>query len=673
MQVFIIRPFGVKNIQNDKTGSRVDIDFDAVEEKLIQPALQKLGLKGGTSGQIMGAGNIRLDMFEKLMAAELVIADVSIHNANVFYELGIRHALRNKRTFLIHNKTQKLPFDLSTERYLAYDSNAPEASLDGLTQGLRETLESAATSSPVFLLLRNLKEQDLDLFLPAPDDFAEAVKGAEEGHDLGLLRLMAQEVQDKIWAVEGLRRVGEIQFRQKDLPGARVSFEALLQKRPTDVAASLRLATIYQKLNALSRSDIALERVLNQADLSPDQRAEACSLKGSNAKTRWVNAWQSNADIPLSAICSGHGDEALNAYMEAFASDLNHFYAGINALALSIIFKELAQMLPQKWQDAFESPKKAADRLDALKEQVNQLAGTVGFVIAAQQKKLQQQGKKDVWLDFTLADLICLTAASPGRVESAYRQAQTHASAFHIDAALRQLEMLQALGILKDNVASAIAVLKKSPGFSSAPGGQEKSKPCHVVVFTGHMIDQPGRSSPRFPADMEFAARRAIRMEMEKLKADYGESLLGMAGCACGGDILFHEVCEDLAIAHHIYLALPKEAYIEASVFRPASNWLARFHQLLGNAHTPVRYLSDKKELPDWLGREKTYTLWERNNLWILQNALAMGGSNVTLIALHDASQPPDGPGGTGHMMEIIGQNGADVRILDTGRIFGGN
>jgi hypothetical protein len=45
---------------------------------------------GGTTAEINRAGNIREDMFRLLVVADLVIADVSIHNANVFYELGIR-------------------------------------------------------------------------------------------------------------------------------------------------------------------------------------------------------------------------------------------------------------------------------------------------------------------------------------------------------------------------------------------------------------------------------------------------------------------------------------------------------------------------------------------------------------------------------------------------------
>src|SRR5436190_24179738 len=100
MRAFIIRPFGEKA---DRNGAK--INFDAVEEKLIDPALDKLeGYQGRTTGDIVRAGNIREDMFQLLLTADLVIADVSIDNANVFYELGIRHALRDKRTLLLRSK-----------------------------------------------------------------------------------------------------------------------------------------------------------------------------------------------------------------------------------------------------------------------------------------------------------------------------------------------------------------------------------------------------------------------------------------------------------------------------------------------------------------------------------------------------------------------------------------
>src|ERR1700724_544975 len=85
-RAFIIRPFGAK----------AGVNFDAVDEKLIQPALAQIGVSGNTTTEIVEQGNIREDMFRLLVCADLVIADISIHNANVFYELGIRHGMRPK-------------------------------------------------------------------------------------------------------------------------------------------------------------------------------------------------------------------------------------------------------------------------------------------------------------------------------------------------------------------------------------------------------------------------------------------------------------------------------------------------------------------------------------------------------------------------------------------------
>src|SRR5215469_5430647 len=129
---FIVRPFGTQE----------GINFDHVEETLIDKALDALKISGRTTGEITRQGNIRSDMFQRLLTADLVVADVSIHNANVFYELGIRHALRARHTFLIRCKASKFPFDLQTDRYFEYDQEQPGASVEKLTKAMSETLAS---------------------------------------------------------------------------------------------------------------------------------------------------------------------------------------------------------------------------------------------------------------------------------------------------------------------------------------------------------------------------------------------------------------------------------------------------------------------------------------------------------------------------------------------------
>src|SRR5215467_14161608 len=97
MRAFIVRPFHTRN----------GIAFDEVEKHLIAPVLNRLEIEGHTTEYFLQAGNIRKDMFQQLLVADIVIADISIHNANVFYELGIRHALQPMRTFLLRAKSKK--------------------------------------------------------------------------------------------------------------------------------------------------------------------------------------------------------------------------------------------------------------------------------------------------------------------------------------------------------------------------------------------------------------------------------------------------------------------------------------------------------------------------------------------------------------------------------------
>src|SRR6185503_8311514 len=128
-RAFVIRPFGVK-----KDSSGKELDFERAHTEMIGPALGATGLSGETTGEIIDAGNIREDMFSLIIEADLVICDVTIHNANVCYELGIRHALRKKRTILIRANpaADNVAFDLLTDRYLPYDANNPASSKDNL-------------------------------------------------------------------------------------------------------------------------------------------------------------------------------------------------------------------------------------------------------------------------------------------------------------------------------------------------------------------------------------------------------------------------------------------------------------------------------------------------------------------------------------------------------------
>ncbi|MGH8590439.1 MAG: tetratricopeptide repeat-containing protein, partial [Gammaproteobacteria bacterium] len=218
LRAFIVRPFGTKKDRN-----RNEVNFDAVQEQLIVPALECVGVDGRTTLDILRAGNIRVDMFQRLLTADLVVADLSIDNANVFYELGIRHALREKRTFMLRCEGDKYPFDLQTDRYFIYQRENPAASLEQLVAALRQTLNSEEQDSPVFKLLPSLQAQDRSRFLAVPMDFREEVEQASASRQAGDLELLGVEARGLEWESEGLRVVGRAQFRLKAFKGARAT------------------------------------------------------------------------------------------------------------------------------------------------------------------------------------------------------------------------------------------------------------------------------------------------------------------------------------------------------------------------------------------------------------------------------------------------------------------
>jgi hypothetical protein len=187
-----------------------------------------------------------------------------------------------------------------------------------------------------------------------------------------------------------------------------------------------------------------------------------------------------------------------------------------------------------------------------------------------------------------------------------------------------------------------------------------------VVLFTGHRIDAPGRSQPRFPADSESVARSAIT-NMLAAELQQGK-VLGVAGGANGGDILFLEACLHFQIPYQMRLALPEDQFIAASVVAPSGNWVERF-QTLAEASKPS-VLASSETLPAWLNAKRDYNFWERNNLWLISSALALQPAHFILAALWDGKEG-DGAGGTENMVRVAQRHGARFIHLDTGELFG--
>jgi hypothetical protein len=664
VSAFIIRPFGVKQ----------GIDFERVERELIDPVLRELRIEGRTTKEIARAGNIRTDVFDGVLVHDLVIADISIHNANVYYELGIRHALRNRTTILIRARSDEVPFDLETDRYLEYSSDDPGAAKDELRKTIEQSLDTDAADSPVFLLLPALEPVDPERFRPVPPAFTEAVGLAQTGHQRARLALLGEEIRGLEWALAGRRIVGSAQLELSAWSDARATWESVRDERPNDLEANLKLGTVYQRLREPAESSAALDRVLATTRLDASTRAEVSALVGSNAKTRWVDEWRSLPPSKRRAAALGSPllYDALKAYDEGYAADQNHFYSGVNALALTTVIAVLARNEPKAWKERFENDAEAEREREGIRRRREVLTASVGRTLeGADYRRQVTGGAYDVWVDLTWADYRLLTTKRPSFVADAYATARTRLAEgqavtapeqrqkFPAESAARQTRIYLELGVRAKNAKAALEAL----GVPEEEPAVEPGPRPRLLVFSGHRIDAPGREVPRFPAGAEDEAREMIRAAVTKEKTLAGDGAVeGFAGGASGGDILFHEACAELGIPTTLMLAVPPDLYAKESVADAGPDWTERFRDLC--RRLPPQILGDTVELPDWLKSKPSYSVWQRSNLWTLHAPLSHDDADVTLIVLWDGKKG-DGPGGTGDMVEIAQARGVKVVRLD--------
>src|SRR5512144_2487206 len=156
-RAFIVSPFGVKPGLDG-----TPIDFDSVFAELTKPALIDAGVEPFRADLEQQAGSIHSDMFQELLLADLVVADLSIDNANAWYELGVRHALRARGVVLMFSGRDYLPFDVGPERALRYRLNGGKPDPEHIRKNRTSLKEMALATlgswrgrriSPVYHLL----------------------------------------------------------------------------------------------------------------------------------------------------------------------------------------------------------------------------------------------------------------------------------------------------------------------------------------------------------------------------------------------------------------------------------------------------------------------------------------------------------------------------------------
>lgn len=150
---FMVMPYGRKATQVEAGKGPSEIDFNALWDQAYVPVIKRLGYEPVRADQDIGA-LIITQMLERLYFADLVLADMTIANSNVYYEVGIRHAAQRKGCVLLAAEWSKPLFDIAQMRTVRYP--LPEGNIESATaEAIQKAIEAPIAqlthgSSPMF-------------------------------------------------------------------------------------------------------------------------------------------------------------------------------------------------------------------------------------------------------------------------------------------------------------------------------------------------------------------------------------------------------------------------------------------------------------------------------------------------------------------------------------------
>ena len=659
---FVVMPFGRK-----KGPDGGWIDFDSIYQHLIKPALEECGFEPFRADEESVSGDILSDMFQELLLADLVLADLSIDNANVFYELGVRHALRKRGLIHIQSGRAYMPYDIFNVRTIPYqcDENGKpdpqylEKDKQAIIKMARDTWESdeSRIHSPIFNLLTGLCEPDRKaLRTPLATGYWQEFK----------------EWQERVTLAKRQKRIGDVLLLTEEVSNPLIQEEALAVagKALTDLGNHALALKEYRqglKINAknsefrrqeafhLSRLKQFDEAIVKLEGLLQDEPSniEAICILARIYKERWRNEWVDIASqeerLKVAYEYSHLLKKSIETYLKGYRLNQNHYYSGINALTLLAVLEHLSQQVGIDIDPEDE----------AFRQQLPVLKGAVQFCL----ESVATSDAHDSWVYISLSDFAVCTAQDPKQVTRAYKKALTLAwkSKFDLKSTLGQLELLDLLNFRSEHVKAGIAVLQteldRFEHQEKAVASQIDHEPAQVFLFSGHMIDHPDRLKPRFPAAMESEALQKIEEVLDALKP-CSNSMAIAPGAACGADILFIEACLRRNMKVEVFLPFYQPEFIQDSVSFAGDDWVARFYKIQHHPNLTMHFQPERLgAVPDG---DNAY---ERNNRWALYSTLMYGIERVRLVVLWDGKE--GNAGGTGDMVRQVRQLGGVVEHID--------
>ena len=541
----MVMPFGTKPTGAEPGKGPAQIDFNALWDKALRPMIESdLGYLPVRADQDAGSLIIQA-MIERLAISDLVIADMTISNANVYYEVGVRHAAQRRGCVLIAADWSKPLFDVAQMRRLTYPMTESVVTDDGAA-AIRQALKDGVGQvmdfdSPVYQaipqfpgpvnlstvqsfrdvaerLARIQSEVSVARSLP-PEAARDVVKNLADkyGADAVTVPSVALEIvmllrDTRQWAA-ALNFIDGLPVQICDMPVIREQRALVLSKNGKHLEAIAELEALIAVAGDSS---------------------ERSGLIGGRYKALYENA----ADAVSKA---NYLNRALASYQRGMMLDLNDYYPSSN--------------LPRLYRER----KQKGDEAEAM------VAAQLAMIAC---RRSIQRNPADPW---GLPTLLA-AAFDAGDIDSARalldQSRQAMIAPFQIESAIP--DMRRAISLLTDEeTASTLASILGEFERLLNPNGT-------VTALAGRRIDAPGARDRRFPAENEAAVAERI-----------GNMLVGTASigvvssAACGADILALERAGELGLERRVVLPFPRERFRATSVVDRGEEWGHRFDAIL--------------------------------------------------------------------------------------------
>ncbi len=330
---FVLMPFGQKLRAGGGT-----IDFDKVYEDLIKPSIEAADLEPLRADEEVAGGIIHKPMYERLMLCEYAVADLTSANANVFYELGVRHAVRPASTVTLFAKDSgQLPFDLAPLRAIPYPIGSEGKPINTreyqakITQLLREARKNT-TDSPIYQMVEgfpDIQRLKTDVFRDRVTYSTQIKQNLTQARKKGLnaIRLIEQTLSPIEDAEAGV--VIDLFLSYRSIKSWDDMIQ-LVQKMAKPLAETVMVQEqLGLALNRADQSDEA-EQVLVDLITKRGPSSETYGILGRVYKDRWNSAIASGNELGA----KGFLNRAIDSYLKGFETDWRDAYPGINAVTL---------------------------------------------------------------------------------------------------------------------------------------------------------------------------------------------------------------------------------------------------------------------------------------------------------------------------------------------------